>query len=377
LDAEYKIYYESNTLYVYSPTNPITRYTKVLYDYGDPQSNTANCVTITGQYITLKNLQMGFTRGKALKFMWGSDYSRAENITAFYNGKSNTLGVLSDGGDGIYVSASNITVERCTSYEGAGHNFYVWGNSSGTIQNVVFDGCVGYNSHHTTGVDINSSSGNIRNVTIKNSYFYNTDEFARTYFSLYKNDGAPFIFIKGEMVGLVKNIYMYNNIFRNSIGASIYPYANCDSVYIYNNTFVELDTIRKDGNLWNWCIYGGTYTAGTMQVKNNIFYVGQSESNNYIVRAYSSSIIQNNVAYRLDGSNYLIYPYDPNYTAPINANPQFVNPNGTTPQSFKLQSTSPARDAGQSLSGYFTTDREGVTRPQGVAWDIGAYEYVP
>lgn len=34
-----------------------------------------------------------------------------------------------------------------------------------------------------------------------------------------------------------------------------------------------------------------------------------------------------------------------------------------------------AKDTGVSLSSYFTTDRIGTSRPQGPAWDIGAYEY--
>jgi len=33
-----------------------------------------------------------------------------------------------------------------------------------------------------------------------------------------------------------------------------------------------------------------------------------------------------------------------------------------------------AKDAGVSLSSYFTTDKDGITHPQGSAWDIGAYE---
>lgn len=34
-------------------------------------------------------------------------------------------------------------------------------------------------------------------------------------------------------------------------------------------------------------------------------------------------------------------------------------------------------DAGSNLSAYFTTDYSGISRPQGPAWDIGAYEFVP
>jgi len=44
---------------------------------------------------------------------------------------------------------------------------------------------------------------------------------------------------------------------------------------------------------------------------------------------------------------------------------------------FKLQIGSDAIDAGTDLSFTgFSTDKDGISRPQGVAWDIGAYEYV-
>ena len=44
---------------------------------------------------------------------------------------------------------------------------------------------------------------------------------------------------------------------------------------------------------------------------------------------------------------------------------------------FRLQLGSPVIDAGTDLSAYFTTNKDGTTRPQGSAWDIGAYEYIP
>jgi hypothetical protein len=55
----------------------------------------------------------------------------------------------------------------------------------------------------------------------------------------------------------------------------------------------------------------------------------------------------------------------------INANLGFV---GGSPYSYALQSTSPLKDAGTTLS-EFSADVLGVSRPQGSAWDIGPYEY--
>ena len=55
------------------------------------------------------------------------------------------------------------------------------------------------------------------------------------------------------------------------------------------------------------------------------------------------------------------------------SNPLFVS---TSTNDFTLQVGSPAINEGTDLSAYFTTDFASTTRPQGPAWDIGAYEYV-
>jgi chitodextrinase len=56
----------------------------------------------------------------------------------------------------------------------------------------------------------------------------------------------------------------------------------------------------------------------------------------------------------------------------LTTDPKFVN---ASTNDFHLQSTSPAINAGATIASV-TTDKDGVTRPQGSAYDIGAYEYV-
>jgi hypothetical protein len=51
------------------------------------------------------------------------------------------------------------------------------------------------------------------------------------------------------------------------------------------------------------------------------------------------------------------------------------NPDPLLDDSYALTVASPAKDAGVDLSSCFATDKHGVNRPQGAAWDIGAYEY--
>jgi len=48
---------------------------------------------------------------------------------------------------------------------------------------------------------------------------------------------------------------------------------------------------------------------------------------------------------------------------------------GSAAFNFRLNSGSVAIDAGNDQSAWFTTDISGANRPQGRAWDIGAYEY--
>jgi hypothetical protein len=42
---------------------------------------------------------------------------------------------------------------------------------------------------------------------------------------------------------------------------------------------------------------------------------------------------------------------------------------------LRLQKLSPAINRGADLSSLFINDKFGTLRPQGQAWDIGAYEY--
>ncbi len=57
----------------------------------------------------------------------------------------------------------------------------------------------------------------------------------------------------------------------------------------------------------------------------------------------------------------------------LQTNPLFID---LASHDFYIQAGSPAINNGISLSAYFSTDFAGTIRPQGSAWDIGAYEYV-
>lgn len=60
-------------------------------------------------------------------------------------------------------------------------------------------------------------------------------------------------------------------------------------------------------------------------------------------------------------------------TTAINDDPDFVNP---ATFNLQLQTDSPCIDAGHDVSSVVTHDILGVPRPQGVTYDLGAYEFV-
>jgi hypothetical protein len=58
----------------------------------------------------------------------------------------------------------------------------------------------------------------------------------------------------------------------------------------------------------------------------------------------------------------------------VNEDPRFFDLDAGD---YHLTPSSPARDAGVTIDGWSQPiDRDGIPRPQGSAWDIGAYEFV-
>jgi len=87
----------------------------------------------------------------------------------------------------------------------------------------------------------------------------------------------------------------------------------------------------------------------------------------------------NNLFWKADGNPGIFFP-TPSNKSPTSkiANPQLIKAS-VCGGDFRLGASSPARDAGtsESFQAGFGVDLAGVTVPQGVAVDIGAYEYKP
>lgn len=132
---------------------------------------------------------------------------------------------------------------------------------------------------------------------------------------------------------------------------------------IYNNTCYDAGGIGRDGNSGAFAVF----PSGTMKVnfRNNIVYALQ----------YESYISANNQGHTgaYTGNNNLFFGAGPGpsfFSSNRNSDPKFASPRAGD---FHLLPGSPAIDFGVTVS--LPTDHDGVTRPQGSGYDIGAYEF--
>jgi hypothetical protein len=206
------------------------------------------------------------------------------------------------------------------------------------------------------------------------------------------------------------DVRIYNNLFR--VVQVIDPYPEYFRLYIsnskaltsinnfklLNNTFVDntgfdngqncgFVTVRFNG------FQANNPTGSGNEIKNNIFYNcgnGAQYQNIYIAASTgftnASFSFDNNIYYNSTKAPHIYYngtdypaagwiaAREPHGTTGA---PAFVSysPNNANNNLHIASADTVAKDAGVSLGTYFTDDKDGVTRPQGPAWDIGAYEY--
>ena len=139
----------------------------------------------------------------------------------------------------------------------------------------------------------------------------------------------------GILLSKGDNIRVYNNVLYSNTGHGIQIMASATRAQVYNNT-----------------VYGGAQTG--IQIQPSV--VGASVINNISYGNASTQISDS-------GSGTIL-------SKNLTSDPRFMNPAASD---FKLQSGSPAIDAGNVLS-EVTTDIRLVTRPQGASYDLGAYE---
>jgi hypothetical protein len=127
---------------------------------------------------------------------------------------------------------------------------------------------------------------------------------------------------------------------------------------------------------------GGIFNVGTATVKNSIV-ANNTGGNCRVTLASTTTSADHNLSDEGTCASFFIQPGDLNNT-PAGLDPAGLKNNGGPTQTIKLLATSPALNAVPlsptnsctDVNGNpVTTDQRGVTRPQGPACDIGAFEF--
>jgi hypothetical protein len=248
-------------------------------------------------------------------------------------------------------------------FHGFGHTFR--GNY---IHDIVFANQSGYHPHIDA---FQTYGGNTHDVIFECNHIFMGNSTTGTLEDMQQPTPGNYCSVTGWMLEDAYNITIRNNVIEAWGGVKSQVGSN-SNFYIYNNTW------RCD-----WAVRSGSNAALDISGISNLY-------------IYNNITIDFDVHYRLFGSG-LAYDYNlmwnsnghtPSLTGytPAAHDKKGINPMVLTyppltpivwgPSGYQLQSSSPAKDAGTTIA-TVTNDYDGVSRPQGGAYDIGAYEYEP
>jgi Protein of unknown function (DUF1565) len=241
-----------------------------------------------------------------------------------------------------------------------GYSFGISSNSTPAAHDILVRGCrFEYIGQHPSfsqygEVGVYAGEGNY-NLTFDSNVFHDIGRTGGTYIShdhgLYLHSSATTI---------------VNNIFYAPITGWGIQTAKGFAGIIANNTFA-FPMNNNGGQVMLWDV------NGSVTVRNNIFYSPTSgfaiNTSGLVINGACS--IDHNLVYSATIGTAPGCSFNTN----ISGDPGFLNTT-TAPYDFHLQPGSAAIDQGLTIP-WLTADFDGTPRPQGTAYDLGAYEYVP
>jgi hypothetical protein len=240
----------------------------------------------------------------------------------------------------------------------------------------------------------NQILGNSTNpIRIYNNLFYNDNATA-------SDAGTAMIFL----TGFGGRVLIYNNVFINTLSpfGGIYAQDGTSELqnnpfpdyHIYQNTFFD----KVPGISLRTLDSAYAINKGNVSIKNNVFYYPSGFPIQFWWNEYSNpTTLDYNSYYTMRSDKLIVQLYNASeggrvyydFTKLQNVgyelhgiygNPLFFDISYgigalSSSNNLHLQPASPAINKGTPLSAFLAADMEGNPRPQGPAWDMGAYEF--
>jgi hypothetical protein len=291
-------------------------------------------VTLEGSSELLSNCDFTLMAWDCVHFTTAESATGCLIVNNFFHDQDNPDAVGFVWGVNITIRGNTVTNIQNSRYDLVHVDFIQnFANSSSSVaSNVVVEQNRVVNSDMqcwmlnaaNTGV---SQSPNIRNWQIRNNVFsglLQSGFIDMPYVSVYNN-----IFYKCGV----------DNAAAFFIGSgSTTSWAPGDNAIIRNNVFLGCDPVGNIQPTWGWfVVQTGTNTVDDHNYFGGIGYAAKSVSETGMVNG---------------------------------GDPRFVNESALD---FHLQTNSPLKDMGVTIAS-FNNDKDGISRPQGAAWDIGPYE---
>ncbi|MBN1598938.1 MAG: T9SS type A sorting domain-containing protein [Bacteroidales bacterium] len=378
LTSEYHWTWNNNTIYVYSSSDPGSRYSAVEV----PQQE-RGIMLLDNNYITVDGLAIKYYADQGIYDQYATIVLhglRVTNCEIAYIGKKDGSAAY---GMSVHQSDAYYAYNEIHNCGRRGISLTIYETTPITQSNIVIEHNHFHHGWHTTSLDCSTTGGH----TIENIYFRNNlveGDPTVQLDGVNPNSNHIFCDDQSDGSGTVQNLYFYNNIFTYAHGSSI-KIGDAGNVFIYNNTFYNFNP-----TLANWqahCFMSAT--PAPVEIKNNIFY-NNAADNHWgdveIENGYQEMFdIQNNLYYHTDpgtrihwvdeGISYAADEWEAYTTntgfdveSPPPADPLFID----APNDFGLSEGSPAI-GNAVIPGFFTTDYYGnsLNNPP----DIGAIQY--
>ncbi|MBN1373893.1 right-handed parallel beta-helix repeat-containing protein [Candidatus Dojkabacteria bacterium] len=347
-----------------------------------------------GSLITVENSSTITVNGiRTQNSTWFGFYCANSTSVTFSNGSTyntKSSGIYAQDCDRITVKGMDvnravnggnqecISIVECTNFEVSYNTVYGGVAQDGGGEGIdIKQGCKNGSVHHNHVYDMTDD------VLIYIDAYHILQENIRVY-SNFVNCTAG----KGEIGiataaeqsgGVLKDVYIYNNIVRNCDygGISITEWDPPGGYGYHQNIFIVNNTVYGNGRDWGGGIdvrTGQIVSGSTVTVQNNIasqnygWQIGVKDSiASKVVTGYN--LIDGYKNYKEDGRTE-VAPTGTNFSG----SPAFIN---VSTGDFRLQGTSSALDRGLNVSALgISNDYVGTSRPQGSAYDVGAYELI-